>query len=155
MIEKLLDKLASITSYFLYLLVALIIYDLTNRYLFSSGSIALQELEWHIFDFIMLFSLYFTLKLDGHVRVDIFYSKFSEKFQRYIDIFAHLFFIIPFSVLVIYTSFDFVTISYLQHETSSDPGGLPYRFVVKSFVIFGFGLLILQSIIRLKNTIQR
>ncbi|HIC10670.1 MAG TPA: C4-dicarboxylate ABC transporter, partial [Campylobacterales bacterium] len=44
MIEKLLDKLASITSYFLYLLVALIIYDLTNRYLFSSGSIALQEL---------------------------------------------------------------------------------------------------------------
>ena len=155
MIEKLLDRLSDITSYLLYLLVALIIYDLTNRYLFSSGSIALQELEWHIFDFIMLFSLYFTLKLDGHVRVDIFYSKLPEKFQRYIDIFSHLFFIIPFSILVIYTSFDFITLSYLQNETSSDPGGLPYRFVVKSFVIFGFGLLILQSVIRLKNTIQR
>ncbi len=155
MIERTLKTFASFISYSIFFLVGLIIFDLINRYFFSSGSIALQELEWHVFDGIMLFSLYFTLKLDGHVRVDIFYSSFSQKWKKYIDIFSHLFFIIPFALLVIYTSYSFIEISYLQNETSSDPGGLPYRFVVKSFIIFGFSLLILQSCLEIVKLLKR
>ena len=88
----------------LYILVALTLIDVINRYIFSAGSIAIQELEWHLFDLIMLISISLTLKNNRHVRVDIFYSKISETHKRYIDIMAYLIFIIPFSILIIIKS---------------------------------------------------
>jgi len=151
MIENVLKNISRFVSISIFVLVGLIIFDVFNRYLFSSGSIALQELEWHIFDAIMLLSLYYTLKLDGHVRVDIIYSTLSKKWKRYIDMFSHIFFVIPFSLLIIYTSYSFVEMSFLQNEASSDPGGLPYRFIVKSFIIIGFTLVVIQSILEIRK----
>ena len=153
--EKSLERISNLISMVLVLLVFLIVFDLSNRYLFSNGSIALQELEWHLFDIIMLFSLFFTLKHDGHVRVDIIYSKLSEKWKTYIDIGSHLFFIIPFSILIIYFSYGFVELSFSQNEISPNPNGLEYRFIVKSLILFGFSMLIIQSILNITKLIQR
>jgi TRAP-type mannitol/chloroaromatic compound transport system permease small subunit len=137
---------SKIASFTLIVLVGVIIFDIANRYFLSNGSIALQEIEWHLFDLIMLLSISLTLREDGHVRVDILYSNFSEKRKNFIDIFSHIFFIIPFSVLIIWSSISFVEMSFLQNEVSSNPRGLNYRFLVKSLIIIGFFLLILQSI---------
>ena len=149
---SLVSKIASLT---LILLVILIIFDVFNRYLFSNGSIALQELEWHFFDIIMLLSLFYTLKLDGHVRVDIIYSNLSKQRKKFIDLFSHLFFIIPFSILVIYESYYFVELSFIQNEISSDPGGLEYRYIVKSLIILGFSLLTIQSILEIVKLLKK
>jgi TRAP-type mannitol/chloroaromatic compound transport system permease small subunit len=154
LIENSLYSLSRLVSTSLLVLVGLILFDVINRYLFSNGSIALQELEWHIFDFIMLFSLYYTLKVDGHVRVDIIYNSLSSRLKKYLDIATYLLFIIPFSLLVIIKSYGFVEMSYLQNEISSDPGGLQYRFIVKSFIILGFSLLVVQSILNIKNILK-
>ena len=148
--KKKIDKLTLYIGYFaafvLSLLVLLIVYDATARYLFSHGSTALQELEWHFFDVVMLFSIAYTLQKSAHVRVDIFYNNFSHKQKAIINLISALFFVIPFAILIVYEGLHFVELSFIQMEGSSDPGGLPYRFIVKSLMPIGFVFLIMQAI---------
>jgi len=138
--------IAYFTAIILALLVMLIVYDATARYLFSAGSTALQELEWHFFDVIILLSISYALKHNAHVRVDIFYEKFSLKTQALINIIATLFFILPLSLLIVYISIGFVEISFVQNEMSSDPGGLTDRWIVKSLMPLSFAFVALQAI---------
>ena len=148
MIEKGMKILSYITAFALLSLVVLILYDATARYLFSGGSTALQELEWHLFDVVVMFSIAYALKHNAHVRVDIFYEKFSPKRQILIDILSILFFILPLSFLIIYISIDFVTMSYTQNESSCDPGGLSHRYLVKSLMPLAFVFLSLSALER-------
>ena len=98
MIERIIRWTSNFTAVILALLVVLVVYDATMRYLFSAGSTALQELEWHFFDVVILLSIAYTMRMGAHVRVDIFYDRFSEKTKRLVNIFSILFFILPFSV---------------------------------------------------------
>ena len=146
MIERIIRWTSNFTAVILALLVLLVVYDATMRYLFSAGSTALQELEWHFFDVVILLSIAYTMRMGAHVRVDIFYDRFSEKTKRLVDIFSILFFILPFSVLIVYIGYGFVEVSFLQNEASSDPGGLPYRWIVKSLILVAFVLLALEAL---------
>jgi len=145
MIDKTIKYLGYFTAFVLAILVLLVVYDATARYLFSTGSIALQELEWHFFDIIILFGIAYTLKENAHVRVDIFYASFSDKTKALINTISSLFFILPFSLLIIYIGIDFVSMSFIQDECSSNPGGLEYRFLVKSLMPLSFIFLSLQA----------
>jgi TRAP-type mannitol/chloroaromatic compound transport system permease small subunit len=145
-LDKTIEYLGYLTAIVLSILVLLVVYDATARYLFSEGSTALQELEWHLFDVVILFGIAYTLKEGAHVRVDIFYDKFSHKTKTLINLISNLFFILPFSLLIIYIGIDFVHLSFVQHEASSDPGGLKYRFLVKSLMPLSFIFLALQAI---------
>ena len=127
-------------------LILLVVYDALMRYIFQSGSIALQELEWHLFDVVIMLGIAYTLQRAAHVRVDIFYDRYSDKVRHIINIIGAIFFILPFSLLIIYVGFDFVMISFEQLEASSDPGGLSYRFLVKSLLPLAFVLLIVQTL---------
>ncbi len=129
------------------LLLALLIgYDAMMRYLFSAGSIALQEIEWHLFDIIFLLGLSYALKHDKHVRVDIFFANYSKDTKAMVQIFSMLFLLIPFSLYFLNGAYDMTMQSFLQDEVSSDPGGLGYRFVIKGVLFFAFVLLVLQAI---------
>ncbi len=154
MIDTLNRYAAYLSAIILALLVILIVYDATARYLFQTGSITLQELEWHLFDIVILLGIGFTLQKNLHVRVDIFYDNFSERMRHIVDIFGYICFILPFSVLIIYIGFDFVILSFEQLEGSSNPGGLPYRFIVKSLMPIAFVLLGLQVVSELKQRIK-
>lgn len=155
MIDKLIRYTAIFTMIILSILVLLIVYDATARYLFSAGSTALQELEWHFFDVVILFSIAYALKENSHVRVDIFYDKFSPKTQLIIDIVAILFFILPLSFVIIYVGTNFVELSFMQNEASSDPGGLKYRWIVKSLMPLSFVFLSLQALSELLKNIKK
>jgi TRAP-type mannitol/chloroaromatic compound transport system permease small subunit len=150
-IDKIIKYLGDFTAFILVLLVLLVVYDASARYMFSSGSIALQELEWHLFDLIILFGISYTLQQNAHVRVDIFYASYSEKTKAIINIISALFFILPFSILVIYIGLEFVYLSFEQNEISSNPGGLEYRFIVKSFMPLAFFFLLLQNFRKLSQ----
>ena len=155
MIERITKYFSYITALVLVLLVGLIVFDATSRYLFSSGSTALQELEWHFFDVVILLSIAYTFKHNAHVRVDIFYDKFSSKVQAIINIISILFFILPLSGLIIYIGFGFVELSFIQHEASSDPGGLTNRWIVKSLMPLAFVFLALQAFSELSNILKK
>jgi len=150
MIDKMVKYLGYLTLVVVILLVLLVVYDATARYLFSTGSIALQELEWHLFDIIILFGISYTLKENAHVRVDIFYNSYSDKTKALINLISSIFFILPFSFLIIYLGLDFVSQSFIQNEISSNPGGLEYRYLVKALLPLSF---IFVSLVALKDSI--
>ncbi len=146
MIDKTIKYLGYFTAFVLLLLVLLIVYDALARYLFATGSVALQELEWHLFDVVILLGIAYALREDVHVRVDIFYASYSQKTKALLGVISSLFFVLPFSLLLVYIGVDFVAMSFAQNEASSDPGGLEYRFLVKSLLPLSFLFLVLQSI---------
>ena len=130
------------------MLVLLVGYDVFMRYLFSSGSIAIQELEWHIFSIIFLLGSAYTLKHDEHVRLDILYNSklISEKMRLWFDIVGILLILLPFCTLIIISAWPFVMQAYIHAEISPDPGGLPGRWLIKAAIPIGFFMLLIQGI---------
>ncbi len=153
-IESLTQLFAKIAAFLVIMLSLLVVYDSVNRYFFGGGSVALQELEWHLFDIIFLLGLAYTLKSDKHVRVDIFYANYSEKTKAIVNIISQIFLILPFVFLILYVSYGYVELSYNQNEISPDPGGLGYRYLIKSMMIAGFILLGLQSVAEIFKNIK-
>ena len=137
-------------------MVLVIAYDVAMRYVFQAGSVALQELEWHLFALLFLFGAAYTLKHDGHVRVDIFYNSrwMSDRRRAMIDLFGGLFLLVPFCLVAIITSLPFVANSYGMGEGSPDPGGLPYRFLLKAAIPVGFSLLLLQGVANMLRSLS-
>jgi TRAP-type mannitol/chloroaromatic compound transport system permease small subunit len=135
-------------SWLVIILVLLVGYDVSMRYLFQSGTIGLQELEWHLFSIIFLIGTAYTLKHDEHVRLDILYrSKFlNDRSRAWIDAFGTLFILLPFCVVIIVSAWPFLSQAYIHNEASPDPGGLPARWLIKAMIPTGFALLLLQGI---------
>jgi TRAP-type mannitol/chloroaromatic compound transport system permease small subunit len=147
-IDKLNEKIGSLTSWLTALLVLVVSYDVFVRYLIGESSVGLQEFEWHLFALIFLLSAAYTLKIDDHVRVDVFYTKFSPRKQAWVNFLGSIIFLIPFCIIVIIASKDFVSLSFRINETSPDAGGLPARYILKAFIPISFFLLLLQGIAR-------
>ncbi len=160
--ERLVDLTEGVIRFFgkvaaatVLLLSLLVVYDALSRYLFHGGSVALQELEWHLFDILFLLGLSYALQSDKHVRVDIFYARFSPRTRAIVDTVSQLFLVLPFTMLILYVSWDFVSLSYHQHEISADPGGLTHRYLIKGMILLGFLLLGLQSLCTLYRNLKK
>ncbi|MFW5425947.1 MAG: TRAP transporter small permease subunit [Methylophagaceae bacterium] len=156
-IDSITEWVGKTASWLVLAMVLLICYDVAMRYLFQQGSVALQELEWHLFALIFLLGSAYTLKHDEHVRVDILYQSHfvSDKQRALINIIGTLFFLFPFCILILISSWPFVENAFYYNEGSPDPGGLPYRYLLKGSLLVAFGLLILQGLSGLlKNIIK-
>lgn len=123
-----------------------ILFDVIGRRFMNTGSVALQELEWHFHGALFLLCLGFTYMQDAHVRVDLLREKFSHKTNRLIEVLGCLFLLLPYCGVVIYFGIDFTLKSYLAGEMSATADGLPYRFIIKSFLPIGFFLLGLSAV---------
>ena len=147
-IDRISDRFGRLVSWLVFSLVLLVSYDVAMRYLFNSGSIALQELEWHIFSLIFLLGAAYTLKHDEHVRLDLLYqSRFMNDYRRaWINLIGALCFLLPFCILIIISSWPFLEHSFIHAEGSPDPGGMSYRWLLKSAIPIGFSLLIIQGV---------
>ena len=127
-------------------LVLVVFADVVMRYLFNTSFVFTQELEWHIFGFIFLIGAGYTLLHDGHVRVDIIYQRLGLKGRAWINLAGVILFLIPGCVMVITTSWKFTMNSFAILEGSPDPGGIPFRFLMKGCIPAGFTLLLLQGL---------
>ena len=112
----------------------------------NTGSVALQELEWHFHGALFLLCLGFTYMENAHVRVDLLRENFSKKTNRMIEIIGCLFFLLPYCAVVFYFGVEFTLISYNSGEMSATADGLPYRFIIKSLLPIGFFLLGLSAL---------
>lgn len=128
------------------LMVFIVVYDVSMRKFLGIGSIKLQELQWHLFALVFLLGSAYTLKHNEHVRVDIFYQTMSRRQQAWINLVGSLFLLLPFCLLILNSAWPFVTLSWNFAESSPDPGGLPYRFLLKAGIPLSFFLLLLQGI---------
>jgi len=146
-IDSSIEKCGQVTAWLVLVMVLLVSYDVAMRYLLQSGSVALQELEWHLFSLVFLLGAGYTLKHDGHVRLDLFYqSRYMNDYRRaWVNLIGSLVFLVPFCVLIINSSHAFVLQSWQFIEGSPDPGGLPWRWLLKAAIPVGFVLLLLQG----------
>ena len=108
------------------------------------NSTSLVELQWHLFAVMMLFAGSYTYSLDGHVRVDILYSRMSLKSRVAINWIGDLFFLLPFALYIAWYSCDLVMFAYLTGEASSEMG-LTHRWVVKAVLPIAMLLLAVQA----------
>lgn len=140
------DKIGAAVGWLTTSMVLIVFYDTVMRYAFNKGNVALQELEWHLFAIVFLIGAAYTLKEGGHVRVDILYLNFSRKTKAWVDLIGTLVFLIPFSLIIIYSTQKFIANSWAVREVSPDPGGLPMRYLLKAMIPAGFVLLIIQGL---------
>ena len=126
-------------------LVLVVFVDVVMRYLFNKSYVFTQELEWHLFGFIFLMGAGYTLLHDGHVRVDIIYQRLGLKGRAWTNLLGVILFLIPGCIMVITTSWQFAANSFSMMEGSPDPGGIPFRFIIKGCIPLGFTLLLLQG----------
>ncbi len=145
-IDRVDEVVGEASSWLVLFLVLVTITDVSLRYLFHAGSVAFQELEWHLYAANFLIAAGWTMLRDGHVRIDIFYSRFGSRGQALVDLLGTLLFCIPFCIVVILAARPFFLNAWSIGEGSPDPGGLPARYILKAAIPVGFGIVVVQSI---------
>jgi TRAP-type mannitol/chloroaromatic compound transport system permease small subunit len=115
------------------------------RYGLNTSSNAWLEIQWYAFGLIFLLGAGYTLKHDGHVRIDVLYGRFSPRRKAWVDLLGGLFFLLPMSGIIAWLGWRFFLASYAIGETSPDAGGL-LRWPIKLAVPVGFALLWLQGL---------
>jgi TRAP-type mannitol/chloroaromatic compound transport system permease small subunit len=116
-----------------------------TRYALGESSNAWLEIQWYLFGAMFLLAAGYTLKHNGHVRIDIFYNRFGTRGQAWIDLLGGLLFLLPMAVLLTWLAWPMFLDALLTHEMSSDAGGL-VRWPVKLLLPLGFFLLALQGV---------
>jgi TRAP-type mannitol/chloroaromatic compound transport system permease small subunit len=149
LLEGIVLRVNYVAAYLWVLLVLVIVFAVTLRYVFGRGSIMLEEIQWHIYGVGFILALSYALVVDRHVRIDVLAERLPVRARAWIELVGLLLFLIPFCLAVIVEAMPFVLRSWQLNEVSAAPGGLPYRWVAKSFIIWGFSLLLLAAIARL------
>lgn len=147
-LESIVDWTGRATAWICLFIVVLVAFNVILRYVFRMGPVALQELEWHLMSPIALIGMSYAMRHNAHVRVDIFYERFSPKLQTLIDMLSALLTVVV-SIIIIKLSLGFVEQAYAIGEGSPDPGGLPHRFLLRAFIPLGFTLLAIQAVAQL------
>lgn len=115
------------------------------RKAFNMSSNAWLELQWYLYGAAFLLAAAYTLKQNEHIRIDIIYGLFSRRKQHWIDLFGHVFFLMPFVLLMLYYFVPYFLLSFRSGEASSSAGGLVI-WPAKLMLLIGFFLLALQGI---------
>ncbi len=115
------------------------------RYTMNMSSNAWLELQWYLFAAIFLLGAGYTLKANGHVRIDLVLARLSPRAQAWVDVAGTLLFLFPMALLILYFSWPMFVDSYASREMSGDAGGL-VRWPAKALIPAGFALLILQGL---------
>lgn len=117
----------------------------TVRKVFNMSSNAWLELQWYLFGAVFLLAAGYTLLKNEHVRVDVLATIFSRRAQLWAEIIGVIFFLFPFSILIMWLSWPFFMDSFVNFEQSSNAGGL-IRWPAKLLIPIGFALLVLAGV---------
>jgi TRAP-type mannitol/chloroaromatic compound transport system permease small subunit len=144
-IDVFVDLVGRVASWLVFVLALVMGGNVLLRYGLSLGWIWAQELEWHLLVPICLIGMSYALRHGEHVRVDILFASFSDRAKHAIDTLAAVLMMV-FSLAIIWLSLAYVGQSWSIGEGTANPGGIDYRYVVKSLIPIGFALLFLQSL---------
>ena len=125
------------------------------RYGFDTGAIPLQESVVYMHGLFFMLGLSYTLQQDGHVRVDLLYGRFGNSTRDTINLVGHLLFMIPVCLLLALSSIDYVAASWRIYERSSEVGGLPGIFLLKTCIPVAAILLLIQALLEVLVLLHR
>jgi TRAP-type mannitol/chloroaromatic compound transport system permease small subunit len=144
-IEAVVDIFGRLAAYVGVALVLLVAGNVFARYFFRTGTIWLQELEWHLIAPIALIGMSYTLLKGEQVRVDFLYDQMPKVLRDVVEVVTGLLTIV-FAVIVVKLSLPFVEQAWSIGEGSPNPGGMPHRAVLKALIPVGFALLAIQGL---------
>jgi TRAP-type mannitol/chloroaromatic compound transport system permease small subunit len=148
-LSRAIDRLSeAIGKSVMWLILVAIIVSAGNavmRKAFNVSSNSWLELQWYLFGAAFMLASANTLKQNEHIRIDIIYGARSRRTQHWIDLFGHVFFLMPFVLLATYLLVPYVLTPYRSGEMSSSAGGL-LIWPARAFLLAGFALLVLQGI---------
>jgi len=153
-LEGFIDWTGRTVSWLSLLLVLVTFIVVVLRYVFDSGSIALQEITTYLHATVFLVGMAYTLQQDAHVRVDIFYTRFSKQTKAWVDLFGAVFLLLPFMLFVSWISWLYIADSWSVLEGSREAGGLPGVFLLKSLILVMTFLLSLQAFTQIARNIE-
>ena len=133
------------------ILVLVIVLQVVARYAFSMGSIMMEELQWHLYAIGFMLGLSFTEMRERNVRIDVLAEGWQPRTRLWIELGGIVFLLLTFSLFSLWFAVPFFLTSYELHEVSAAPGGLPYRWFLKSFIVTAFVLLALAGLSRLSR----
>lgn len=141
-----LDKVVVIVgkgaSWIWLLMLLVVLSNVFSRFVMSEGSIALEELSWHLFGAAMMLTLAYAVVRDDHVRVDVLHEKFSPRGKAWVDLIAIVVLALPVLIIAIQSLVPYAYSAFSYGERSQAPSGLPYRFIIKSIVPIGLALVV-------------
>lgn len=144
-IDSLNERIGRLVAWLILVAVLVSAANAISRKAFSISSNGWLELQWYLFGAVFMLGAAWTLKTNEHVRIDIVSSRLAKRSRDKLDIFGHVFFLIPFTLLHIETSLPFFWSSYTSGEVSTNAGGL-IIWPAKLMVLAGFILLLLQGL---------
>lgn len=148
-VDRFIAAVGALSAWLWALLMAVIVVNVVIRYVFGFGRIEFEELQWHIYSAGFLIALSFGLQADSHIRVDVIRERLSPRMQAWIEFYGLILLLLPFILFVLIYAIPFVANSFLAAEISASPGGLPYRWLIKSMMLLGFLLLLIAAVSRL------
>jgi TRAP-type mannitol/chloroaromatic compound transport system permease small subunit len=148
-IEWVIDLIGGLVNWVWLLLVLIIVTNVTMRYILSTNYVWVEELQWHIYAVGFMIGIGYTLRHDGHVRVDVVANMLQPRTRAVIEFLGIALFILPLVYLMISYAIPFVERSWVRNEVSSAPGGLTNRWAIKSVIIVAFALIGMAAIARL------
>ena len=149
LVDPVLDRIGNAVSWIWVVLLAVIVCNVVLRYALAEGRIEFEEIQWHLYSVGFMLGLGYALQHDAHVRVDVLHERFRPTTQAWIDLYGIVLFLFPFIALMLIYGVPFVVDSFVTGEISSSPGGLPYRWAIKSVLVLGFALLGIAALSRL------
>ena len=153
-IERFIDWSGRAVSWLTLLMVVVTFVVVVLRYGFDVGWIALQESVTYLHAMVFLAGAAWALQQEAHVRVDIFYSRFSMRTKAWVDLLGSLVMLLPVMVFVAWISWEYVVDSWDVLEGSREAGGLPAVFLLKSLILVMAAMLTLQGIVQIVRSIQ-
>lgn len=143
--EAVVDTCGLITAWSSFAIVLVMAFNVLLRYAFNTGSVAMQELEWHLMAPIALLGMSYAILKDGHIRVDVVFGRMPWRYQETVNAVSHLL-VLTLAVIMVLLAIPYVEQSFVIGEKSPDPGGLTHRFLLKSLIPLGFVLLGIQAL---------
>ena len=150
-VDPILTWIGHSISWLWLVLLATIIVNVVLRYAFGEGRIEFEEFQWHLYSTGFLLGMGYTFQVDRHVRVDVLHERLPRRLQAWLELYGILLCALPFSALILIFTVPFVHVSFELGEISPSPGGLPFRWVIKSMLFIGFLLLALAAVSRISR----
>jgi len=150
-VRRIYQGIARVLSWVWLVLVGVVVANVTMRYLFGEGRVEFEEVQWHLYALGFLLAMATCMDADDHVRVDIFHERMALGMRAWIELYGLLLLFLPFIVVMLLFSFPFVAYSFSISEISDAPGGLPYRWVIKSVLPAAMFLLLIAGVSRLSR----
>ncbi|MDE0441379.1 MAG: TRAP transporter small permease subunit [Gammaproteobacteria bacterium] len=144
-IDKIVDAIGGAVAWLNLGMVGITCVVVTLRYAFEIGTIFLQESVVYLHGTAFLIGLSYALQHDAHVRVDIIYSRLSERTQALVNGLGHTLLLMPLCVAIVLFSWDYTISAWVVLEGSSEVAGVPAVFLLKTLIPVSASLLFLQA----------